>query len=257
MEILSKSEPQSIKIRSLWVICKMNFLQVKNIESGYGEMKIVKGVSLAIEQKDIVALIGPNGAGKSTVLKTIFGMLKADKGSVSFEGKKITGMKTDELVKLGIGFVPQGRRVFAELSVEENLEMGGFLLKDKAEIKKRLDNVYRMFPILKEKRKQRAMLLSGGQQQMLSIGRALMMTPKLLMLDEPSLGLAPKVMKEIFDMIVNINKEGTAVLLVEQNAYHALKICTKAYVLENGKVALKGGKDITKNPKIKKLYLGH
>ncbi len=232
-------------------------LDVRNIESGYGEMKIVNGISLSLDKKDIVALIGPNGAGKSTVLKTIFGLLKCEQGEIYFEDEKITDKNSDELVRKGIGFVPQGRRVFSEMNVEENLEMGGFLLRDKSLIKERLQRVYETFPILKEKRKQRAMLLSGGQQQMLSIGRALMMTPKLLMLDEPSLGLAPNVMKEIFELIVRINKEGTAIILVEQNAYHALQICSKCYVLENGRVALHGGREIVKDPGIKQVYLGH
>ena len=235
----------------------MAFLQLKNIESGYGPLKVVKGISFSVAQRDILALVGPNGAGKSTVLKTIFGLVKATRGSVIFDGRDITNNAPDALGTQGIGFVPQGRRVFAEMSVEENLEMGGFLLSGRAEIKNRLADVYLIFPILKEKRKQRAMLLSGGQQQMLSIARALMMEPKLLLVDRPSMGLSPKVVQEIFALLVEIGRRGTALIVVEQNARQALKICTACLVLEQGKVALSGGRELLKDKRIQQVYLGH
>tara|TARA_Y100000034_G_C6906717_1_gene421041 strand:+ start:3786 stop:4484 length:699 start_codon:yes stop_codon:yes gene_type:complete len=231
-------------------------LEIKNLEAGYGSLKILKGVNLVAKEGDLVALIGPNGCGKSTTLKCIFGLLRPYSGNILFKGKKITRKRPDRIVRFGISYVPQGRRVFQTMTVEENLEMGAFILS-KELARKRLKEIYDYFPILKQKKHQKATFLSGGQQQMLSIGRALMLKPRLLLLDEPSLGLDPKMMVEIFRKIKEINKKRTTVILVEQNASMALEICNRAYVLENGKIALKGGKDLAKKKDVKDLYVGH
>lgn len=231
-------------------------LQIKDLEAGYGKFSVLEGVSIKVAPDEIIALIGPNGAGKSTVLKSVFGLTTIYKGNIIYRDKDITKLKTSELVSLGISYVPQGRQVFSSLTVKENLEMGAFITDDKKLIAKKMDEVFEKFPVLKEKMNDYAFSLSGGQQQMLAMGRALMQDPQLLLLDEPSLGLSPKMMKEIFDKIVEINKEGTAILIVEQNAKKAMSIAHRTYVLEDGKVALTGGKDIVDNPKIKKIYLG-
>ncbi len=232
-------------------------IQVKDLESGYGKLQVLRGINLDIEKGDLVAIIGPNGSGKSTTLKCIFGLLKTWKGTIKFNKNFITNKRPDQIVKLGISYVPQGRLVFQTMTVLENLQMGAYLVKDKSIINQRLEKVFERFPILKEKQNQLASFLSGGQQQMLSIGRALMLDPELILLDEPSLGLSPKLMTDIFKKIKEINKEGTTVILVEQNARMALEICNKAYVLENGKIALHGGKELANKKEVKELYIGH
>lgn len=231
-------------------------LEIKHLEAGYGHLKVLNGINLSAKQGDLVALIGPNGCGKSTTLKCIFGLLKPKSGKILFKRNSIAGKNPDEIVRLGVSYVPQGRRVFSTMSVEENLEMGGFILK-KDLAKERIKEVYNFFPLLKEKRNQKATFLSGGQQQILSIGRALMLKPNLLLLDEPSLGLAPNMIIEIFRKIKEINKQGTTVILVEQNAHMALEICNRAYVLERGRIALHDGSGLGKKKLVKELYLGH
>ena len=231
-------------------------ITIENLEASYPPLKVLHGIDMNIKEKDIVAIIGPNGAGKSTVLKSIFGLVQVDKGTIDYNGKLLGKAKTSKLIKLGIGYVPQGRIVFNSLTVKENLEMGGYTLGSDKVIKKRLEEVYSLFPVLKLKEKQLAGMLSGGQQQMLSIGRALMTRPKVLLMDEPSLGLDPKTMREIFDKIKQINKAGVTMIIVEQNAHLALEVCTKCYVLENGKVALEGGRELLHDKRVKTLYLG-
>ncbi|MGZ4107252.1 MAG: ABC transporter ATP-binding protein [Tumebacillaceae bacterium] len=231
-------------------------LAVKDINVYYGAIHALKGVSLEVNEGEIVTLIGANGAGKSTILKTLSGLLKPASGSVEFVGNPIHGKVAQEIVKRGISQVPEGRRVFANMSVEENLELGAYLRKDK-EIKSDMQKVYERFPRLLERRKQLAGTLSGGEQQMLAMGRALMARPKLLLLDEPSMGLAPLLVKEIFNIIVDLNKTGTTVLLVEQNANMALSIADRAYVIETGKIVLAGdAKELADSDEIKKAYLG-
>lgn len=232
-------------------------LEIKHLEAGYGHLKILKGVNLVAKKGDLVALVGPNGSGKSTTLKCIFGLLKAKKGKILLKRKNISELNPDEIVRLGVSYAPQGRRVFQTMTVEENLEMGGFILENKDRVKERIKEVYSYFPILKERKDQKASFLSGGQQQMLSIGRALMLKPEILLLDEPSLGLAPNVMIEIFRKIKEINKQGTTIVLVEQNAHMALEICNRAYVLEQGKIALHDGSSLANKKLVKLLYLGH
>ena len=232
-------------------------LQIKNLESGYGEMQVLFGVNLNIKPKEIAVLIGPNGAGKSTVLKSIFNMIDIYNGNVIFKNKNITKIPTHELIELGISYVPQGRQVFSTLTVKENLEMGAFLTKGKNLVEKRLNEVVEIhFPDLKKKLNDYAFYLSGGQQQMLAIGRALMQNPQLLLLDEPSLGLAPKIMKGLFRKIKEINEEGVTIMIVEQNAKQATAIADKIFVLEEGKVALSGNKSLIKTKKIQHIYLG-
>ena len=220
-------------------------------------MQVLFGVSLNIKPNEIVVLIGPNGAGKSTLLKSIFNLIDIYKGEIVFKNKKITKIPTHELIELGIGYVPQGRQVFNSLTVKENLEMGAFLTKEKELIEKRMDEILEVhFPDLRKKLDDYAFTLSGGQQQMLAIGRALMQDPQLLLLDEPSLGLAPKIMKDLFRKIVEINEEGVAIIIVEQNAKQATKIADRIFVLEDGKIALSGNKNILKDRRIEKIYLG-
>ena len=234
----------------------MSLLQIKKLESGYGRLKVIFGIDMNVKPGEIVVLIGPNGAGKSTVLKSVFNLCDVYKGKIIYKCKNITQIPTYELIQLGISIVPQGRQVFGGLTVRENLEMGAFLTKDKELIKKRMDEAFKHFPELKKKINQNAYSLSGGQQQMLAMARALMQDPQLLLLDEPSLGLAPKVMKDVFKKIKQINAEGCAILIVEQNARQATKIADKIYVLEDGKIALKGDRRILKHKKIKSIYLG-
>jgi len=232
-------------------------LQIKNLESGYGKMQVLFGISLDVKPNDIVVLIGPNGAGKSTLLKSVFNLVDIYKGRIIFKNKNITKMPTHELIELGISYVPQGRQVFNSLTFKENLEMGAFLTKEKELIESRMNEVLEMhFPDLGKKLNDYAFALSGGQQQMLAIGRALMQDPQLLLLDEPSLGLAPKVMKELFKKIVEIKEEGVAIMIVEQNARQATKIADRIFVLEDGKIALSGNKGILNDKRIEKIYLG-
>ena len=232
-------------------------LKIDNIHVYYGAIHALKGVSLEVHKGEIVTLIGANGAGKSTTLRTVSGLLAPKSGSISFLGENIAGMPAHKIVKHGISQVPEGRRIFAEMSVQENLEMGAFTRKDKAGVEKDFEIVYNRFPRLKERRKQQAGTLSGGEQQMLAMGRALMSRPKLLPLDEPSMGLAPLLIKEIFSIIEDINREGTTVLLVEQNANMALSIAHRAYVMETGRITLQGAaKELAASEDVRKAYLG-
>ncbi|MFV0381456.1 MAG: ABC transporter ATP-binding protein [Breznakia sp.] len=232
-------------------------LKVENLELNYGVIKALKGISLNVKEGQIVTLIGANGAGKTSTLKAISKIEKNSGGSIFFEGQDIAKMNAQDLVKSGISHVPEGRRIFAGMSVLENLEMGAYLRKDSKGIEEDLHMVYERFPILKDRSKQNAATLSGGEQQMLAMGRALMSRPKLLLLDEPSMGLAPLLVKEIFSIIKDINKQGTTILLVEQNARMALSIADQAYVLETGNVVLSGkGKELMNSEEIQKAYLG-
>ena len=232
-------------------------LKIDNIDVYYGAIHALKGISLTVNKGEIVTLIGANGAGKSTALRTISGLSKPKNGKISFEGQEITGVKAHEIVKLGISQVPEGRRIFTEMTVMENLDMGAFTRKDKDGIKEDLAQVFKRFPRLEERRDQLAGTLSGGEQQMLAMGRALMSRPNLLLLDEPSMGLAPLLIKEIFHIIEDINKTGTTVLLVEQNANMALSIANRAYVLETGRITLAGdAKKLAASEDVRKAYLG-
>lgn len=231
-------------------------LTIDNIDVYYGVIHALKGISVQVNKGEIVTLIGANGAGKSTILRTISGLLKPKSGGISFLGDNIVGMPAQEIVKLGISHAPEGRRVFANMTVLENLELGAYIRKDK-EVADDMEKVFVRFPRLKERRLQLSGTLSGGEQQMLAIGRALMSRPKLLLMDEPSMGLAPLLVKEIFAIIKDINETGTTILLVEQNAHMALSIANRAYVLETGRIALSGdAKELAASDHIKKAYLG-
>ena len=232
-------------------------LRLQNIEAWYGSIQALKGISLEVYEGEIVSLIGSNGAGKTTTMKTIHGLMKPKAGTLEFMGRDATKLKTEELVKMGMAQSPEGRRVFPRMSVLENLEMGAFQREDQSEVGADIERVYEMFPRLRERKDQKAGLMSGGEQQMLAMGRALMARPKLLLLDEPSMGLAPLVIQQIFDIIVEINKTGTTVLLVEQNANVALAISHRAYVLETGEVVLSGtGQELLASDEVRKAYLG-
>jgi branched-chain amino acid transport system ATP-binding protein len=232
-------------------------LELTGIETYYGNIQALKGVSLKVAQGEIVTLIGANGAGKSTTLMSISGVVHPRKGRVDFLGEDITTMSTERIVSMGITQVPEGRMIFPRLTVRENLLMGAYLRRDKAGIRDDEEHAYTLFPVLRERRTQMGGTLSGGEQQMLAIGRALMARPKLLLLDEPSLGLAPLVVENIFEIIVQINKDGVTVMLVEQNAQMALQIAHRGYVLETGHVTLQGpGKDLLNDPKVRSAYLG-
>ncbi|MEJ9212145.1 ABC transporter ATP-binding protein [Bacillus smithii] len=232
-------------------------LKIEDIHVYYGNIHALKGVSLEIRQGEIVTLIGANGAGKSTLLKTISGLLKPKSGKIEYENQSIMGKPAQAIVKMGISHVPEGRRIFANMSVQENLELGAFLRKDKDEIRKDYEKVFQLFPRLQERWKQQAGTLSGGEQQMLAMGRALMARPKLLLLDEPSMGLAPLLVKTIFRIIQEINETGTTILLVEQNANMALSVADRAYVIETGKVVLSGTpEELNESDQIKHAYLG-
>lgn len=231
-------------------------LQIKKLQSGYNGMEVLHGINLEVNPGEIVAIIGPNGSGKSTTLKSIFNLCNIYSGKIEWKNKDITELKTHEKIFEGISYVPQGRQVFRDLTVQENLEMGAFIMKDKELVKTNIKDVYKKFPFLKEKKDKYADTLSGGQQQMLAIGRALIQNPQLLLLDEPSLGLSPKSMKEVFEKIQDINREGVSIVIVEQNAKSAIEIADRTYILEDGKIALSGGKEILKDPKIKNIYLG-
>jgi len=232
-------------------------LKVKDLNVYYGKIHAIKGIDFNVKNGEIVTLIGANGAGKTTTLKTISGILKAEKGVISFDGENITRIKPHLIPDLGIAHVPEGRQVFAQMSVYENLIMGAFIRKDKREIADDIEMVYTYFPRLKERHKQLAGTLSGGEQQMLAIGRALMTKPKLLLLDEPSMGLAPILVDEIFSMIQTINGAGTTILLVEQNANKALRIAHRGYVLETGVIKLTGtSEELMSNDEVRSAYLG-
>lgn len=235
----------------------MAMLEVKDLEVYYGVIQAIKGISFHVDKGEVVALIGANGAGKTTTLHTVTGLLSPKSGHVMFEGKDITKVPAHKIVSMGMAHVPEGRRVFAELSVYENLKMGAYTRKDKNEIEESLKNVYKRFPRLEERKNQMAGTLSGGEQQMLAMGRALMSKPKILLMDEPSMGLSPIMVNEIFDIIRSVSESGTTVLLVEQNAKKALSIADRAYVLETGTIALEGkAKDLLEDDSIKKAYLG-
>lgn len=232
-------------------------LELKGVVSGYGNITALKSIDLSVPEGKIVSLIGANGAGKSTTMRTIMGLVKAREGSISFLDQDLTKLKTHEIVKAGISLVPEGRQILQDMTVYENLEMGAYIRKDKAGIEEDIKKVFKRFPILDERSYQLGGTLSGGQQQMLAIGRALMARPKLLLLDEPSMGLGPLVVNEIFEVIKEISQEGTTVLVVEQNVRQALKIADYAYVLETGKMVLDGSaEDVRHDPRVMEAYLG-
>ena len=235
----------------------MALLEIKDLEVNYGVIKAIKGVSFDVNEGEIIALIGANGAGKTTILHTITGLIQAKKGSIVFDGKELTKTPPHKIVSMGMAHVPEGRRIFQQLSVLENLKLGAYTRKDKSEIASTLKMVYERFPRLEERKNQVAGTLSGGEQQMLAMGRALMSKPRIILMDEPSMGLSPLLVSEIFDIIKVINESGTTVLLVEQNAKKALSIADRAYVLETGKVTLSGdAKDLINDESVKKAYLG-
>ena len=231
-------------------------LKVENINVYYGAIHAIKDVSFEVEEGEIVTLIGANGAGKSTILKTISGLLHTRTGSIHYEGKDLKGIAPHNIVKMGVAHVPEGRRMFSRMTVEENLQMGAFT-QPASSLSDSLENVYSRFPRLKERRKQEAGTLSGGEQQMLAMGRALMSKPKLMMMDEPSMGLAPILVEQIFDIIKELNQAGSTILLVEQNALMALSVANRGYVLETGRIVLNASaKDLLNNDSVKKAYLG-
>ena len=235
----------------------MALLEIKDLEVNYGVIKAIKGVSFDVNEGEIIALIGANGAGKTTILHTITGLIQAKKGSIVFDGKELTKTPPHKIVSMGMAHVPEGRRIFQQLSVRENLKLGAYTRKDKSEIASTLKMVYERFPRLEERKNQVAGTLSGGEQQMLAMGRALMSKPRIILMDEPSMGLSPLLVSEIFDIIKVINESGTTVLLVEQNAKKALSIADRAYVLETGKITLSGdAKDLINDESVKKAYLG-
>jgi branched-chain amino acid transport system ATP-binding protein len=232
-------------------------LKIENLEVAYGNIKAIKGISLEVNQGEIVTLIGSNGAGKSTTLRAISGILKPRSGSINFNGERIDGVEGHEIVAKGICQSPEGRRIFPKMTVDENLDLGAFLRNDKNEIANDRQRVLELFPRLQERIDQKAGTMSGGEQQMLAVGRALMGSPKLLLLDEPSMGLAPVLVEMIFETIEKINKQGTTILLVEQNALAALNVADRAYVLESGSIKMSGkAKDLISNDEVTKAYLG-
>ena len=235
----------------------MALLQLENVHSYYGHIHALKGVSLHVDEGEIVTLIGANGAGKSTTLRTISGLIHAREGSVLFGGRNITREPAHEIVCAGLGHVPEGRGIFPRLTVRENLEMGAFTINSPSEVRSRMEHVFHLFPRLKEHTDQKGGTLSGGEQQMLATGRGLMLKPRILLMDEPSMGLAPVLVDAIFDVIGQLNKEGTTILLVEQNALMALRTAARAYVLETGSIVLSGlAQEVAQNPEVKRAYLG-
>ena len=235
----------------------MAMLEIKDLEVYYGVIQAIKGISFDVNEGEVIALIGANGAGKTTTLQTITGMLSAKKGSILFEGTDITKVPGHKIVSMGMAHVPEGRRVFAQLSVLENLKLGAYTRKDKTEIEESLKRVYKSFPRLEERKNQLAGTLSGGEQQMLAMGRALMSKPRIILMDEPSMGLSPIFVNEIFDIIKEVSESGTTVLLVEQNAKKALSIADRAYVLETGSITLEGkADDLLHDESVQKAYLG-
>lgn len=234
----------------------MSLLSVKDVQSGYGNIAVLKCLSLDIQEGQIVAMIGANGAGKTTTLKTISGILKATKGAIHFDGADITNRKPYDMAKLGIAQVPEGRQVFPELSVNDNLILGGYSIQDKHVVAGKIEEMFDRFPRLKERRKQEAGTLSGGEQQMVALARALISGPKLILLDEPSMGLSPRLVDEVFEIIVDLRKQGITALLVEQNAHMALSIADYAYVIQTGQIIMEGeGKAMMVNEEIRKAYL--
>ncbi len=234
----------------------MPILELKNVQANYGVIQALKGVDFQVEKGEIVTLIGSNGAGKSTTIKSISGQNKLKGGAIFYNSKDISNIPVHQTAQMGIAQVPEGRRIFPKLSVKENLLMGAFSVKSKKEIEARLESVLRYFPKLKERLEQKGGTMSGGEQQMLAIGRALMMNPELLMLDEPSMGLAPIIVDQIFEIIKELNKSGMTILLVEQNAFQALQIADRGYVIQTGEIVLSGfGKDLMKNEQVQEAYL--
>lgn len=232
-------------------------LQIKNLNVSYGGINALRGINIEVPKNKIITLIGANGAGKSTTLKSIIGIVKGNQGEIIYKGEDITNLKTKDIVRKGIVLVPEGRGVFSNLSVKENLILGAYVRDDKEQIKKDINWVYDLFPILKEREWQKAGTLSGGEQQMLAVGRALMTKPELLMMDEPSLGLAPLIVKDIFNIIKQIHRQGVTILLIEQNAKAALEVADYGYVLETGEIVLEGkGDNLLVNDDVKKAYLG-
>lgn len=233
-------------------------LEIKNLKVKYGGIVALNGINMKIPEGKIVTLVGANGAGKSTTLRSITKLVTPAEGSITYEGKELTSMSTQDIVKMGITLVPEGRHVFADMTVEENLRIGAYLRKDKQNFKQEIEFIHEMFPILKTRSNQLSGTLSGGEQQMLAVGRALMSKPKVLMMDEPSLGLAPLVIKDIFEIIKKVNREqGMTILLIEQNANAALKIADYGYVMETGSIGLEGtGEELLANERVKELYLG-
>ena len=232
-------------------------LRVEVLVAGYGKMPILHGVSLLVSHGELVSVIGPNGAGKSTVFKTIVGFLRPTEGRVIFDGKEIMGLRPDQVLRRGLAYVPQGRIVFPQMTVLENLEMGAYIEPDAKRIAQALEQVYALFPILAERRQQKAGTLSGGEQQMVAIGRALMTHPKLILLDEPSLGLAPRLVSVIFDKLVEMKRAGYTLMVVEQNAARALAVADRAYALELGQNRFEGsGQELLADPEVKRLYMG-
>ena len=232
-------------------------LKVENLVVSYGGIEALKGISLEVPEGEIVTIIGANGAGKSTLLRSIIGLVKTESGSIKYDDKELTNLRSQDIVAQGISLVPEGRRVFPNLSVLENLRIGAYMRKDAEGIRNDIEAIFEKFPRLKERNWQMAGTLSGGEQQMLAVGRAMMSRPKLLLMDEPSLGLAPLIIKNIFEIIKQLNKEGITVLLIEQNANMALKVAHLAYVLETGKITLRGtGRELLENPQIAAAYLG-
>lgn len=236
----------------------MSLLELDQVHTYYGHIHALKGISLRVEEGEIVTLIGANGAGKSTTLRTISGLVRAREGHIRLKGKEITRLEAHDIVSAGVGHVPEGRGIFPRLTVRENLEMGAFTLNSTAEVRRRMEEVFVLFPRLKERIEQKGGTLSGGEQQMLATGRGLMLKPHILLMDEPSMGLAPVLVDMIFDIITRLNQqEGTTILLVEQNALMALRTAARAYVLETGRIVLSGpAQEVAQNPDVKKAYLG-
>jgi ABC-type branched-subunit amino acid transport system ATPase component len=232
-------------------------LELRGVEAGYGSIQILHGVSLHVDPGEVVSVIGPNGAGKSTTFKAVMGFIAFLGGEVVFDGRSLVGQEPDRILARGLAYVPQGRVVFSQMTVRENLEMGAYLERDRAKVRAAMDHVFSLFPRLGERRRQLAGSMSGGEQQMLAMGRALMMRPKMLMLDEPSLGLSPRLVDEVFDKIGEMAREGLTTMLVEQNAARALEISDRAYVLELGRNRFEGtGRDLLANPEVRRMYLG-
>ena len=235
----------------------MALLELENIHTYYGHIHALKGISLSVDEGEIVTLIGANGAGKSTTLRTISGLIHAREGAIHLGGHNITRLPAHEIVVAGVGHVPEGRGIFPSLTVRENLEMGAFTINSQGEVRRRMEEVFNLFPRLKERVEQKGGTLSGGEQQMLATARGLMLKPRILLMDEPSMGLAPVLVDAIFDVIVRLNADGTTILLVEQNALMALRTASRAYVLETGRIVLSGtAREVAQNPEVKRAYLG-